>query len=422
MGAQIETTDGHLPLDDHGRRRCSAIDYELPVASAQVKSACCSPGSARRAGRPYRAGADARPHRADAARGRRARRRARPSVGQRRPGRAARASARSTCPGDFSSAAPFIVAATLAARARGSRSTTSASTRAAPASSTCSSGWARASAILNRRRIGRRAGRRPRGALGRADRDDDRAPTRCRCSSTSCRSSRCSPRMRARRRAAVDGAEELRAKETDRIEARRRRAARDRRPRQGACRTASPSRGVPTRPRGGTIDARGDHRIAMLGAVAGARLARGRARSRAPRASAISFPGFFDLLESGDADDDRRHRRPRRGRQEHRRAQARGAARLPLPRHRRDVPRAHLARAARGAAARRRASRSASSRARTRSPSTRRGRVFIAGTDVTAAIRQSRDRPDGAGRRAPPRGARGDARAAARARPRRATS
>src|SRR6195952_2818141 len=38
MGAQIETTDGHLPLTVTGAP-LHAIDYELPVASAQVKSA-----------------------------------------------------------------------------------------------------------------------------------------------------------------------------------------------------------------------------------------------------------------------------------------------------------------------------------------------------------------------------------------------
>src|SRR5258708_38404217 len=38
MGAQIETTDGHLPLTITGTS-LKAIDYELPVASAQVKSA-----------------------------------------------------------------------------------------------------------------------------------------------------------------------------------------------------------------------------------------------------------------------------------------------------------------------------------------------------------------------------------------------
>ena len=38
MGARIETTDGHAPLVVEGAA-LNAIDYELPVASAQVKSA-----------------------------------------------------------------------------------------------------------------------------------------------------------------------------------------------------------------------------------------------------------------------------------------------------------------------------------------------------------------------------------------------
>jgi 3-phosphoshikimate 1-carboxyvinyltransferase len=38
MGAQIETTDGHLPMTVRGRA-LRGIDYVLPVASAQVKSA-----------------------------------------------------------------------------------------------------------------------------------------------------------------------------------------------------------------------------------------------------------------------------------------------------------------------------------------------------------------------------------------------
>jgi 3-phosphoshikimate 1-carboxyvinyltransferase len=38
MGAAVETTDGHAPLAVEGRP-LHAIDYELPVASAQVKSA-----------------------------------------------------------------------------------------------------------------------------------------------------------------------------------------------------------------------------------------------------------------------------------------------------------------------------------------------------------------------------------------------
>ena len=91
---------------------------------------------------------------------------------------------------------------------------------------------------------------------------------RCRGSSTSCRSSRCSAPSRTAT-TEVTGAEELRAKETDRIETVTDGAPGDRRAHRGAARRLR-VRGVPSRPRGGTIDAAGDHRIAMLGAIAGA--------------------------------------------------------------------------------------------------------------------------------------------------------
>ena len=54
--------------------------------------------------------------------------------------------------------------------------------------------------------------------------------------------------------------------------------------------------GVPTRPKGGKVDARGDHRIAMLGAVAGLASREG-VEVQGADTVAISFPGFYDLLE-----------------------------------------------------------------------------------------------------------------------------
>jgi 3-phosphoshikimate 1-carboxyvinyltransferase len=39
MGARIDSHDGKPPLTIHGKSRLQAIDYEMPVASAQVKSA-----------------------------------------------------------------------------------------------------------------------------------------------------------------------------------------------------------------------------------------------------------------------------------------------------------------------------------------------------------------------------------------------
>ena len=54
--------------------------------------------------------------------------------------------------------------------------------------------------------------------------------------------------------------------------------------------------GVPTRPRGGRVDARGDHRIAMLGAVAGVASREG-VEVEGFESVGVSFPGFHDLLE-----------------------------------------------------------------------------------------------------------------------------
>ena len=168
------------------------------------------------------------------------------------------------------------------------------------------------------------------------------------------------------------GAEELRAKESDRVEATRGRAPRPRPARARQPRTASGSAACPTRPRGGRIQSRGDHRIAMLGAIAALASQQGVEiedagvrRSKLSRASSSS-----SIRSAGRPPHDRRHRRARRGRQELGRPGARGPARLPLPRHGRDVSRAHLARAAAGNRARRRARPWRSSRARTPSSST----------------------------------------------------
>jgi 3-phosphoshikimate 1-carboxyvinyltransferase len=100
----------------------------------------------------------------------------------------------------------------------------------------------------------------------------------------------------ARGETRVRGAGELRVKETDRIEAvtdgLRPLGARIHSQEDGWTVT-----GVPARLRGGRVDARGDHRIAMLGAVAGLSSREGVAIEGADTA-AISFPGFYELLES----------------------------------------------------------------------------------------------------------------------------
>ena len=100
----------------------------------------------------------------------------------------------------------------------------------------------------------------------------------------------------ARGETVVRGARELRVKETDRIEAvndgLRALGGRIHSREDGWTIT-----GVPIRLRGGRMDARGDHRIAMLAAVAGLASREGVEIEGADTA-AISFPGFYDLLES----------------------------------------------------------------------------------------------------------------------------
>jgi 3-phosphoshikimate 1-carboxyvinyltransferase len=94
----------------------------------------------------------------------------------------------------------------------------------------------------------------------------------------------------------VTGAGELRVKETDRIESVTnglralgvRMRARD---------DGFEVRGVPARPIGGRMSSDGDHRIAVLAAVAGIVSREGVDVGDAD-AVAISFPGFFELLDS----------------------------------------------------------------------------------------------------------------------------
>jgi 3-phosphoshikimate 1-carboxyvinyltransferase len=101
----------------------------------------------------------------------------------------------------------------------------------------------------------------------------------------------------ARGESVVRGAGELRVKESDRIE-----ALEDVLRRVGIrVRTNADEiriQGVPTRPRGGAkLDARGDHRIAMLAAVAGA-VSREGVEIVGAESVAVSYPEFLDVLQS----------------------------------------------------------------------------------------------------------------------------
>ena len=93
----------------------------------------------------------------------------------------------------------------------------------------------------------------------------------------------------------VRGAEELRVKETDRI------AGVVEGLRGLGAEIEATSDGFAVQGggglRGGTIDARGDHRLAMLGAVAGLASAEG-VEVVGMEAAAVSYPGFEDQIRA----------------------------------------------------------------------------------------------------------------------------
>jgi 3-phosphoshikimate 1-carboxyvinyltransferase len=101
----------------------------------------------------------------------------------------------------------------------------------------------------------------------------------------------------ARGESVVRGAEELRVKESDRLDA----IEAVLRPMGVRIRTTKDGfrvQGVPSRPRAGTIvDARGDHRIAMLAAIAGLASREG-VEIEGAESVAVSYPDFFGVLDA----------------------------------------------------------------------------------------------------------------------------
>jgi 5-enolpyruvylshikimate-3-phosphate synthase len=283
-----EARDGRFPPLTGARRAPAAISYELPVASAQVKScvllAALAADGATTVGEPARS----RDHteRMLLRAGRRIHRNGRhvtvvnadELVLERR-----------RVPGDPSSAA-FLVAAGVLVPGSRLLIGTSASTGRAPAScASCAACGHRARRPRGRVRRARRrgAGQRPRrrprragghGRRGRGGAAGDRRAAAGRAA-----------RLLRRGRDVVRGAQELRVKESDRIagvvEGLRGLGAEIEATDDGFA--VRGSGGL----RGGTIDAHGDHRLAMMGAVAGPRLARGGRGDRDGGRRRVSYPG-----------------------------------------------------------------------------------------------------------------------------------
>jgi 3-phosphoshikimate 1-carboxyvinyltransferase len=290
MGAQVETTDGHLPLTITGGN-LEPIDYELPVASAQIKSAVLLAGLGASGRTTVIEPQPTRDHTELMLRAAGVQVTTRPqSASIDPPERLSLGSV--DVPGDFSSAAPFIVAATLIPESRITIHDVNLNPR-------------RTGLLDVLERMGGRVGVLARRRIG-AEQVGDIEIRSAELTATTIKSDEVPLLVdelplfgllaaHAHGESWVYGAGELRHKETDRIEALvdalRAIGVRAKAHEEGFSVT-----GVPARPRGGKVDSRGDHRIAMLGAVAGLSSREG-VEVLDAESVGVSFPGFYDLLE-----------------------------------------------------------------------------------------------------------------------------
>jgi 3-phosphoshikimate 1-carboxyvinyltransferase len=293
MGVSVETTDGRAPLVVEGGP-VEPVAYEPPVASAQVKSAVLLAGL-------YASGGETtvteplptRDHTESllAQAGARVTRRAR-SVSVAPAERLELGELE--IPGDFSAAAPFVVAATLLAGSELTIHGVNLNPRRTGLLDVLERMGANVT-VFNRRRI-----------AGEPAGDLDVRPSQLVGATVTAREV---PLLvdelplfallavHAHGDSVLRGASELRAKETDRIDAvvepLRRLGAHIRATEDGFT-----VRGVPSRIRGGgRLDSLGDHRIAILGAVTGL-VSREGVEVEGAGAAAVSFPGFYDLLDT----------------------------------------------------------------------------------------------------------------------------
>lgn len=289
MGAQVETTDGRLPLTITGGT-LEAIDYELPVASAQIKSAVLLAGLGASGRTTVIEPHPTRDHTELMLRAAGVAVTTRPqSVSIDPPERLSLGFV--DVPGDFSSAAPFIVAATLIPESRITIHDVNLNPR-------------RTGLLDVLERMGGRVGILTRRKIG-AEQIGDIEVRSAELTATTIKSNEVPLLVdelplfgllaaHAHGESWVYGAGELRHKETDRIEALvdalRAIGVRAKAHDEGFSVT-----GVPARPKGGRIDSRGDHRIAMLGAVAGLSSREG-VEVLDAESVGVSFPGFYDLL------------------------------------------------------------------------------------------------------------------------------
>jgi 3-phosphoshikimate 1-carboxyvinyltransferase len=288
MGAHVTTS----PLVVEGSDSLKGIEYALPVASAQVKSAVLLAGLNADGMTTVIEPAPTRDHTELMLGAAGARVRRRPVSVSLEPA-AQLELGEVEVPGDFSAAAPFLVAATLLSGSELTIHDVGLNPRRTGLLNVLDRMGARVT-VYNRRRLGGEW-------VGDLDVHSseltatdvtaeevpllvDELPLFALAAAGAHGDSR------------LTGAAELRVKETDRIESVTnglralgvRIRARD---------DGFEVRGVPSRPTGGRMSSDGDHRIAMVGGIAGVASRQGVEVEDAD-AVAISFPGFFDLLDS----------------------------------------------------------------------------------------------------------------------------
>jgi 3-phosphoshikimate 1-carboxyvinyltransferase len=292
MGARIETDNGLPPLVVLGSDALHGIDYALPIASAQVKSAILLAGLNAEGTTTVVEPAPTRDHTELMLAAAGARIRRRPSSVSIEPAGSLELD-EVTVPGDFSAAAPFVVAATLLAGSDLTIHDLGLNPLRTGLLDVLERMGARV-AVFNRRKLG-------------GEWIGDLEVHSAELVGTEITAAEV-PRLVdelplfaltaafARGESRVRGAGELRVKETDRIETVTN-GLRALGVRVRASDDGFGVRGVPSRPRGGGMGSAGDHRIAMLAAVAGL-VSREGVEVGDAEAVAISFPGFFDLVEA----------------------------------------------------------------------------------------------------------------------------
>jgi 3-phosphoshikimate 1-carboxyvinyltransferase len=292
MGARVDTEDGHAPLLVNGAQALHGIEYTLPVASAQVKSAVLLAGLNANGTTTVLEPVPTRDHtelmlEAAGAKVRRT------------PGSIAIERAKALrlgevdVPGDFSSAAPLFAAAALIPGGDVTVHGLGLNPRRTGLLDVLERMGVRVSVFNRRRSAGEAVG--------------DVQVQHAQLVATAIRADEV-PRLvdelplvallgcYAHGETVVRGAAELRVKESDRIE-----AVTDGLRACGGHIVSNEDgwtiRGVPTRLVGGVVESRGDHRIAMLGAIAGLASAKG-VEIEGAETVAVSFPGFYELLDS----------------------------------------------------------------------------------------------------------------------------